>query len=141
MKLLAAGLAILFVTYPVSAQVVLEASPTVRVDSGEGATSRILLSEPDRTKYRVKIIKRGDQYVWASRDDRELVYRLSGAFHFFIEPGGGGYIKVMDTHAALPESMRDPGPRFRYMEYVTLWLGTITYWGASEEFRLDGQAR
>ena len=140
MRLLAAGLTILFVTSPAAAQVVLEAKPTVKVESGEGATSRVLLSEPDRTKYSVTIIRRSGRYVWASRDDRELVHHVSGAFHYFIEPGGGGYIKIFDTHT-LPESMRDPGPRFRYMEHLTLWLGTITYWGASDEFHLDGRAR
>lgn len=136
MRLPGAGLAILIVASPVLAQVVLDAKPTVKVESGEGATSRELLSEPDRTKYRITIIRRAGRYFWTSREDRELVHHASGAFHYFIEPRGGGYIKVFDTHT-LRESMRDPGPRFRYMEHLTLWLGTITYWGATEEFRLD----
>lgn len=142
MSLLAAGLAILLVASPVCAQVVLDAKPTVKVESGDGATARHLLSESDRTKYRVTISRRGGRYSWTSREDRELLHHLSGAFHFFIDPRGGGYIKVFDTHT-LPESVRDPGPRFRYMEHLTFWLGTITYWGASEEFRLgadDGPA-
>ncbi|OGP28836.1 MAG: hypothetical protein A2038_04205 [Deltaproteobacteria bacterium GWA2_57_13] len=136
MRLVAAGLAILLVAPLAFAQVVLDAKPTIKVESGEGATSRLLLSEPDRTKYRVTIIRRGDRYFWKSREDLELVHHISGAFHYFIEPRGGGYIKIFDTHT-LPESMRDPGPRFCYMEHLTLWLGTITYWGASDEFRLD----
>lgn len=136
MSLLPAGFAILLVASPVFAQVVLDAKPIVKVESGEGATLRQLLSEPDRTKYRVTIIRRGGRYFWTSREDRELLHHLSGAFHYFIEPRGGGYIKVFDAHT-LPESLRDPGPRFRYMEHLTFWLGTITYWGASEEFRLD----
>jgi len=126
----------LLVAAPAFAQVVLDAKPTVKVESGEGATSRLLLSEPDRTKHRVTITRRDGRYFWTSREDRELLHHGSGAFHYFIEPGGGGYIKVFDTRT-LPESMRDPGPRFRYMEHLTLWLGTITYWGASDEFRLD----
>jgi len=130
----------LLVASPAFAQVVLDAEPTVKVESGERATSRLLLSEPDRTKYRVTITRRDGRYFWTSREGRELVHHASGAFHYFIEPGGGGYIKVFDTHT-LPKSMRDPGPRFRYMEHLTLWLGTITYWGSSDEFRLDGRAR
>jgi len=132
-------LCILLGASPVIAQVVLDATPTVKVESGEGATSRVLLSGPDRTKNRVTITRRGDRYFWTSREDRELVHHASGAFHHFIQPGGGGYIKVFDTHM-LPESMRDPGPRFRYMEHSTLWLGTITYWGTSKEFRLDANS-
>jgi len=136
MRLLAAGLAILLVASPVFAQIVLDAKPTVKVESGEGATSRFVLSESDRTKAHVTIIRRGGRYFWTSREDRELLHHTSGAFHYFIEPRGGGYIKVFDTNM-LPESMRDAGPRFRYMEHLTLWLVTITYWGTSEEFRLD----
>jgi hypothetical protein len=141
MILLAAGLAILLAAPPALAQVVLDAKPTVKVQSGvlglgDVETSRRLLSEPDRTKWRVTIISRGGRYFWASREDRELFYRPSGAFHLFIDPLGGGYIKVFDTHTQ-PEFMRGPGPRFQYMEHLTLWLQTFTYWGASEEFRID----
>ena len=125
MRPLAALLAMFFVAAPASAQLVLDAKPTVKVESGEGATERVLLSEPDRTKYRVIITRRDGRYFWTSREGRELVYHASGAFHYFIEPRGGGYIKVFDTRT-LPESMRDPGPRFRYHEHLTLWLGTIT---------------
>lgn len=135
MRTVIAVLPILLVTLPAFAQVILEAKPTVKVESNEAATSRFLLTEPERTQNRVTIIKRGDRYYWKTRENRELVHRVSGAFHFFIDPSGGGYIKVFDTHL-LPEFVRDPGPRFHYMEHVTLWLGTITYWGTSEEFRL-----
>jgi hypothetical protein len=136
MNLTAAVLAMLLVAAPAFAQVVLDAKPTVKVESSEGATSRLLLSDPDRTKYRVTITRRDGRYFWTSREDRELVYHASGAFHYFIEPRGGGYVKVFDTQM-LPESMRDSGPRFRYIEHLTFWMGTISYWGASTEFRLD----
>ena len=138
MKALVFG--VLLIASRAFAEPVFDATPTVKVESGEGGTSRLLLSEPDRTKYRVTITRRGSRYFWTSREDRELAHHVSGAFHYFIEPRGGGYIKDFDTHM-LPESMRDPGPRFRYMEHLTQWLGTITYWGASDEFRPDADDR
>lgn len=90
MRLLIAGLTILLVASPAVAQVVFDAKPTVKVESNQGATSRVLLSEPDRTQYRVAIIRRGGRYFWSSREDRELLHHVSGAFHYFNDPGGGG---------------------------------------------------
>lgn len=87
----------LLVASPAFAQVVLDAKPTVKVESSEGGTSRLTPSEPDRTRYRVTITRRDGRYFWTSREDRELVDHASGAFHYFIEPRGGGYIKVFDT--------------------------------------------
>ena len=116
--------------------VVINATPTAKVASGPDETERLVLAEADREKSRLVILKRDGRYLWASRENRELSYQLSGAFHYFIDPAGGGYVKVFDSHM-LPASLRDPGPRYRYMEHVTLWLGTITYWGATEELRLE----
>ncbi len=87
MRLLAAGLAIL-VASPAFGQVVLDAKPTVKVESDEGGTSRFVLSEPDRTKYRITIIRRGGRYFWTSREDRELVHSASGAFPTSSSPVG-----------------------------------------------------
>lgn len=140
MRLFRTILATFLIAVPASAEVVLDAEPTVKVESSEGHTSRLVLPTPDRTKYRVTVTRREGRYFWTSREDRELVYHASGAFHYFVEPRGGGYIKVFDTQM-LPESMRDPGPRFRYMEHLTLWLLTITYWGATDEFHLAGRTR
>lgn len=119
------------------AQTVLDAGPAVKVESGEGATTRSVLRESERTKYRVIVTKRGGQYFWTSREERELVYQQSGAFYYFIDPRGGGYVKVFDADT-LPASMRDPGPRFRYMEHLTLGLSTITYWGMVDQFDVHG---
>jgi hypothetical protein len=129
-------LCILLGASPVMAQVVLDATPTVRVISREGATSMDSVPGSEGAKFRVTIIRRGDRYFWTSREDRELLHQTSGMFHYFIDPRGGGYIKVLDTHM-LPASLRERGPRFRYMEHLTLWLDTITFWGTSEGFRLD----
>jgi hypothetical protein len=120
-------LAILLFPLPGIAQtVVLSAKPTVKVESSEASTKRYALTESEQEQYRVIITRRDGRYFWSSRENRELIYHHSGAFHYFTDLTGGGYIKIIDT-AMLPDSMHGPGPRFRYMEHLTLWLGTITY--------------
>ena len=123
---------------PGLAQTVLSARPTVKVESDAASTQRFQLSDAEQEEFRVVITTRDGRYYWISREGRELIHHASGAFHYFIDPTGGGYIKVFDT-SLVPEFLRDPGPRFQYFEVLSLWLGTITYWGASEDFRLDGQ--
>jgi hypothetical protein len=124
----------LFLTSPLLSQpLVLDAKPTAKVESDANSTTRSVLSEADQDKYRVRIAKQGSQYVWASRENRELLHQSSGAVHYFIDPRGGGYVKVLDT-LKLPKSISTPGPRYEYMEHVSLLLGTITYWGATDVF-------
>jgi len=133
------ALALSLIAAPAAAQVVLDAKPTVKVESAEGGTARVVLDESARTEYRLTIVQKGQRYFWSSREDRELLHHPSGAFHYFIAPSGAGYIKVFDSHT-LPSSLRDAGPRFRYMEHLTHWLGTVTYWGSTDKFRLDAHA-
>jgi len=124
---------LLFASPGLTQTVVLDAKPTVKVESNKDTTKRDLLSKTDQEKYRVRIIKDGTRYLWASRENRELVHQLSGAFHLFVDSRGGGYVKVFDnTH--LPESMREAGGRFQYIEHLPFWLGTPTYWGTFDKF-------
>jgi hypothetical protein len=121
---------------PAAAQLVLDASPTVKVESSMAKTTRFALSKKEQIEYRLTIVQREGRYYWASRKNTELVlHRASDAVHFFIALNGAGYVKVIDT-LRLPEAIRPEGLRFRYVEHMGLLDNTITYWGASEEFHL-----
>jgi len=130
-----AGLLCLVLPMPAASQLVFDASPSVRVQSDDSETSRQVLPKDERMEYRVTIIHRDGRYYWASRENVELAYHGSGAGHFFISPGGAGYVKVFDTHF-LPADARGDGPRFWYMEHLVMPgpFGTITYWGTADSF-------
>jgi hypothetical protein len=108
-----------------------EGRPTTKVESNDTKTVRTVLTKSAQAECAVTIIQHDGRYFWASREDRELVHTSSGTFHYFTAPDGAGYVKVFDTHS-VPRAMRPPGPRFRFMEHVSLGLWTITYWGATE---------
>ena len=114
-------------------QVVFNSMPATRTDSFAEKTIRQTLSDGKRNEARLLITKIGDQYFWATRENVPLVYTVSGAFHIFTDSRGGGYVKIFDTEF-LPKSVREPGPRYQYMEHATLWLSSITYWGTSDKF-------
>ena len=88
-------------------------------------TEQITLKENEKANYRLLITRKWNKYIWASRDNRELIFTQSGTFYNFVEPNGAGYIKVVKA-----------GDKFLYMEHLTLGLKNITYWGVTEEFNL-----
>ena len=111
-------------------QVVLYGTPTTKVESSSKETRKFRLSEKQKLKSRLMIVKRAGQYFWASREYRSLVHRISGAFHYFIEPNGGGYIKVVDRRLLFESN----NPRYLYVEHTSMWLWTTTYWGSAVKF-------
>ena len=64
------------------------------------------------------------------------MHQKSGAFDYFIEPGGAGYIKIFDSHYPSAD-VQAKGPRYRFMEHVSIMLGSITYWGSTDRFDLE----
>lgn len=124
---------LLLVSPALSQPVVLDAKPTTQVVSDANSTTRFVLSKADQDEFRVRIAKKGNQYIWVSRENAVLVHRSSGAVHYFIDPTGAGYIKVFDTFN-VPKFARAPGPRYKYMEHLSQVLVTITYWGATDVF-------
>ncbi len=115
-------------------QLVLDGTPSKRTSSSDEGSTDDTLTEAQKNEFRLLITKVGDEYIWASREQKQLVHHESGAFHYFIDPQGGGYIKVYDQNV-LPEFMRESTqPRFLYLEHLSLWLETTTYWGSAEAF-------
>ena len=56
-------------------------------------------------------------------------------FHYFIDPSGGGYIKVLDQRGVRSDSLlRLEGEDVQFYEHVSQFLTTITYWGAASGF-------
>jgi len=118
---------------PADATVVVEGWPVARVESSEDATRHGALSEAEREKLQVVIVRKGSRYFWASREHRELERRVSGPFHYFVDRAEGGYVRIFDR-STLRESMRPEGARLEYTEHVPLWRGTVTLFGTVETF-------
>jgi hypothetical protein len=125
--------AVLFQQGPADLTVVLQGRPTTKIESAEDLTVRTELPAAERGGLAVRIVRKGGRYYWASRENQELVRRVSGAFHYYVDPAGGGYVRVFDT-STLAESLRPDGPRFQYMEHVPLFKGTVTFFGGADSF-------
>jgi hypothetical protein len=108
------------------AATVLEGTPTVRIDSAAGATTRRLLDQTEATKSRLRVSVIDGQYYWTSRENRLLRLNSAGAFTYLSsEPGQ--YIRFT--------RIKD---RITYVEHVDNELGSVTWWG---ELRIVTGAR
>ncbi len=117
----------------IAPRVVLDALPDSRViASAVELREREVLTLATREQNRVTIVWDGENYRWASRENRVLISNppRSGIFHVFVDPTGGGWIKVLDQRE-LPDLLRLDGPDVQFYESVSDGLTVLTYWGSS----------
>ncbi len=116
------------------ADTVIDAVPKSRVVATAEGSQRDVLSPAKQHEGRLIITKIDGKYYWATRGNTLLNYTKSGVFHLFIDPKGGGYIEVSDTHTQ-PESLRPKGARFQYKEHLRSGMfGAFMYFGESDTF-------
>ena len=128
-------LAFLVLATPAAAgeRVVLEGLPTSRVSTGPGDANREVLGPEEREKARVRIVAGGGKLFWVTREDRELTYHTGGLAHYFIDPRGGGYVKVMDYRDM--GELAEPHERVaQFAEHVGLAMGLLSYFGELTTF-------
>jgi len=88
------------------------------------------LDDEQRREFRVLVTKKGDDYIWETREKKPLVKTRSGVYTWFLSPTGTGYIKVASREA--PGILIEP---LTYTEHLTIGFLTITYWGKLEDFQ------
>ncbi len=96
-------------------EIIFEGIPTKMIVSGLDVNKETHLTNQQKNKSRVLITKRGKDYFWASREDKQLIPTVSGIYLFFIAPGSG-YVKISTATN-------------EYIEHMSLGLATFTYWG------------
>lgn len=102
---------------------ILSGAPDIQTKSTVEESVRIEMDSVKKKNHRVIIIKDGEEYIWESRERRKLIRSTHGPFILFIDPTGGGYIKVAPSEG-----------KMIYMEHLSQGLNTFTYWGVVEHF-------
>ncbi len=96
---------------------VLEGIPTVRIDSAEGGTTRLVLSPSEAARSRLTVGLVDGRYYWTSRENRLLQRSSSGEFTY-LSSDPGHYIRFTRLN-----------DRISYEEHVDLESGSVTWWG------------
>lgn len=99
-----------------------EGTPQTKVEVTLGAASSDVVPKDERAKRRVVITRDGDKYYWASRDNTPLYKLDSGDYVTYVSATGVGYVRVLSPRKSI-------GRNVRYMEHLTVQMGSITYFG------------
>ena len=103
---------------------VIKAHPTTKFQVSSEESIKTKLNSSESVKSIVWIIKKNGEYFWKSRENRKLDHVVSGIYHFFIDPRGGGYVKI--------EQGLDG--EIKFLEHVGIGLTTFTYFGQAKSF-------
>ncbi len=123
-----------FQTTPGAAQnIVIDGTPSKKASVDANEARLDALDATQSNDFRMRIIKKDGQYLWASRGNKPLTHVVSGVFHIFFDTTGGGYVKIIDW-GPLPPSMKENNTGVSYFEFISSGMKTITYFGKADAF-------
>jgi len=103
---------------------VIKSQPTTKFQVSSEESVKTKLNSPESAKSIVWIVKKSGEYFWKSRENRKLDHVVSGIYHKFTDPKGGGYVKI--------EQGLDG--EIKFLEHVGIGLTTFTYFGDVKSF-------
>ena len=112
------------------ARTVFSGVPVIKVS--EGGVERLQEAVPRDKAVEVACVisEIGGKYYWATRENKEMVRRTSGAFITYTAVDGSGYVRVIDPSAKEAASlMSATEAKFDYVEHLVLGLRNVTYFG------------
>ncbi len=135
MKKLIILLSVITFISPIYAQeeIVFTGIPIIKINEGGISRNPEKLSGTKANEFKCTITKMDDKYLWATRENVELVPITSGAYTTFLASNGAGYVRVINPKMKEIVSLIDEtGKNFDYVEHLLLGLKTITYYGISQ---------
>lgn len=109
-----------------------EGTPSVRVLVTAGVAQTESLTPIQAKEFRVVIVRDGEGFVWASRNNVPLIKRESGAYVTYVAATGAGYVRIFNPGMRKLRDSLSPDQRekeFVYMEHLITQMGSVTYFG------------
>ena len=126
---------ILFLTNTIYSQITPEFKGVPSTKISEGGVSNIVdkLSNEKSASSICEIKTDGNKYYWYSRNNKELVKIVAGAFVTYVAIDGSGYVRViMPEFKSAASQMGDTEAKFDYVEHLLMGLKSVTYYGKSQ---------
>jgi hypothetical protein len=125
--------AILVATTVVSAQTpstVFKGRPSVKISEGGVGRLPEAVSRENAVNIECVISQIGENYYWASRENKPLVRIESTGFVTFVAVDGAGYVRILRPEQKTALSVVDEAAeKFDYVEHLLLGLRSVTYYG------------
>lgn len=111
-------------------QTVFAGVPSMKISEGGTERLPVTLTRLQAANVHCVISKIGDDYYWASRENKPLVLIEGTAFNTFVAADGSGYIRVILPHMKKSASlMGGAEAAFDYVEHLLIGLSSVTYYG------------
>jgi hypothetical protein len=117
-------------------QIEFRGTPKVKISEG-GTTRNVEALNTDKAgNTECLIVKRGEKYLWASRENLQLARIESGSFITFIAMNGSGWIRTINPEfKTIASTMSATEASFDYVEHLMIGLRSVTYFGDYEQRR------
>ena len=112
------------------AHTVFTGKPSVKISEGGFERTPEEILPKDAVNLKCVISKIGEQYYWASRENKLLIRSESGGFTTFVSPEGAGYIRIIRPESKkIASLMSRTETQFDYVEHLLIGLKSVTYYG------------
>jgi len=111
-------------------EIVFSGLPNMKIS--EAGISRVVeeITGDKAIEYKCTITKIKDKYYWTTRENKEMVPVMRGAYITFIAVNGSGYVRVIRPEMKKAVSLLDDTVKsFDYVEHLLLGLKSVTYYG------------
>lgn len=124
------GVGLVFSMLAEQPETIFKGRPSLKVTIAATEQRAELVKRQDAPNLTCIISKIGDDFYWASRENKPLTVHASGAFITFVADGGAGYIKIINPEMkAAAALLGDTETKYDYVEHITFGLGAISYYG------------
>lgn len=133
MRILLATTALLLIFTRLSAaqsETIFSGAPVIKISEGGVERFPEKVSKEKASNLRCVISRIEGKYYWASRENKELLRTVSGAFITFFAIDGSGYVRIIPPELKGTASlMAEAESKFDYVEHLLIGLRHITYYG------------
>ncbi|HVE48345.1 MAG TPA: hypothetical protein VNG69_01865 [Casimicrobiaceae bacterium] len=107
--------------------------PSVKVTEGGSERVHEPISREQAAALKCAVSELEGRFFWASRDNREMMRTVSGAFVTYVAVDGSGYVRAIDGPAKNAASrMSSTEAQFDYVEHLAVGLRSVTYYGRAQ---------
>ena len=103
--------------------------PQIKYEVTQEKAERTKIENRKALELICSIVRLGDEYRWKNRENRKMVmsYTPGAGTCYFIDPTGGGFVKVTQEGKG----------KIKYMEQIGLGMAAVLYFGDGQYLRLE----
>ena len=117
-------------------EMVFRGRPGVKVQEDGLQRSANALTPREAAGYDCVISRIGDDYYWATRENRPLIRHEGPGYITYVAPDGAGYVKILRPEMkSVVSKVKATEAAFDYVEHMPIGLSSITYFGSAQTVR------